>query len=75
MEIFKEKIRNSDQVNLDKRSESKNKTYKKYLNMKIEEIDEKFMEVNPKCNRLSSNLKKLREAFEGVTVKKKELAA
>jgi hypothetical protein len=75
MEIFKEKIRNSDQVNLDKRSESKNKTYKKYLNMKIEEIDEKFMEVNPKCNRLSSNLKKLREAFEGVTVKKKERAA
>lgn len=39
MEIFKEKIKNSEQTNIDKRSDLKNRTCKKYLNMKIEDLD------------------------------------
>lgn len=59
-------------MNLDKRTESKNKTYKKYLNMKIEELDEGYIEVNPKFNRINSNLKKLRDVFDGIPLKRRD---
>jgi hypothetical protein len=43
--------------------------------MKIEELDEKFIDVNPKFNRLNSNLKKLRDVFDKASVKRKERTA
>lgn len=55
----------------DKKGECKNKTYKKYLNMKIEGLDEKILDANPKFSRLNSNLKKLRDVFDSSTAKKK----
>jgi len=55
MEIFKEKIKNSEQTNIDKRSDLKNRTCKKYLNMKIEDLDEKFtVDYNPKFRKINS---------------------
>ncbi len=51
MEIFKEKMRITEQINLDKRIGAKYKTCKKYFSMKIEEIDDKFI-THPKCTRL-----------------------
>lgn len=39
--------------------------------MKIEGLDEKILDANPKFNRLNSNLKKLRDVFDSSTIKKK----
>lgn len=38
--------------------------------MKIEGLDEKILDANPKFNRLNSNLKKLRDVFDSSTAKK-----
>lgn len=54
----------------EKKGEGNSKTYKKYLNMKIEGLDEKILDANPKFNRLNSNLKKLRDVFDSSTAKK-----
>lgn len=54
----------------ERKGEGKSKTYKKYLNMKIEGLDEKILDCNPKFNRLNSNLKKLRDVFDSSTAKK-----
>jgi hypothetical protein len=72
MEIFKEKIKNSEQANIDKRSDLKNRTCKKYLNMKIEDLDEKFtVDYNPKFSKINSNLKRLRDVFDIASIRKK----
>jgi hypothetical protein len=72
MEIFKEKIKNREQTNIDKRSDLKNKTCKKYLNMKIEDLDEKFtVDYNPKFSKINSNLKRLRDVFDIASIRKK----
>jgi hypothetical protein len=72
MEIFKEKIKNSEQVNIDRRTDLKNRTCKKYLNMKIEDLDEKFtVDYNPKFSKINSNLKKLRDVFDIASIRKK----
>jgi hypothetical protein len=72
MEIFKEKIKNSEQVNIDRRTDLKNRTCKKYLNMKIEDLDEKFTaDYNPKFSKINSNLKRLRDVFDIASIRKK----
>lgn len=51
MEVFKEKMRITEQINQDKRIGAKYKTCKKYFSMKIEELDDKFI-THPKYTRL-----------------------